>query len=59
MTIAKGIGNRVESSLMEQVNIMASMGLTIFSDGMNYKDFVAEADKNLYRAKLKHKNSKN
>ncbi len=59
MTIAKGIGNRVEASLLEQVNIMASMGLTIFSEGMSYKDFVAEVDKNLYRAKLQRKNSKN
>ena len=59
MTIAKGIGNRVEAYLLEKVNIMASMGLTIFSEGMNYKDFVAEADKNLYRAKLHRKNSKN
>jgi len=59
MTIAKGIGNRVEASLLEKVNIMASTGLTIFSEGMNYKDFVAEADKNLYRAKLQRKNSKN
>jgi len=59
MTIAKGIGNRVEASLLEKVNIMASTGLTIFSEGMNYKDFVAEADKNLYKAKLQRKNSKN
>lgn len=59
MTIAKGIGNRVEASLLETVNIMASMGVTIFSKGMSYRDFVAEADKNLYRAKLNRKNSKN
>jgi diguanylate cyclase (GGDEF)-like protein len=59
MSIARGIGNRVEASLVEQVNIMASTGITIFTAGMNYKDFVAEADKNLYRAKLKRKNSKN
>jgi len=59
MTIAKGIGNRVEVSLLEKINIMASMGLTIFSEGMSYKDFVAETDKNLYRAKLQRKNSKN
>jgi GGDEF domain-containing protein len=38
---------------------MASMGVTIFSEGMSYRDFVAEADKNLYRAKLNRKNSKN
>jgi two-component system cell cycle response regulator len=59
ITIAKGIGNRVEASLLEKINIMASMGLTIFSEGMSYKDFVAEADKNLYKAKLNRKNSKN
>ena len=59
MNIAKGIGNRVEKSLMEEVNIHASMGFTIFSEGMTYKQFVAEADKSLYQAKLKYKNSTN
>lgn len=59
VAIAKVIGNRIEASLMEKVNIRASMGLTIFSKGMTYKDFVLEADKNLYGAKLKRKNHGN
>jgi len=56
MAIAKVIGNRLEASLMKKVNIRASMGFTIFSEGMTYKDFVLKADKNLDTAKLKHKN---
>jgi diguanylate cyclase (GGDEF)-like protein len=59
MTIAKGIGNRVEELLLKKVNIKASMGFTIFSKGMNYKDFVSAADKNLYKVKSHKKNSKN
>ncbi len=59
VAIAKVIGNRIETSLMKKVNIRASMGLTIFSKGMTYKDFVLEADKNLYGAKLKRKNHGN
>lgn len=59
MDIAKGIGNRVEKSFLEQINIRASMGFTIFSEGMTYKDFVAAADKSLYQSKLKRKNSHN
>lgn len=59
VAIAKVIGNRIEASLMKKVNIRASMGLTIFSKGMTYKDFVLEADKNLYGAKLKRKNHGN
>ena len=59
VAIAKVIGNRIETSLMKKVNIRASMGVTISSKGMTYKDFVLEADKNLYGAKLKRKNHGN
>ena len=55
LAIAKVIGNRIEVS-MKQVNIKASMGFTIFSKGMTYKDFVSKADKDLYTAKMKRKN---
>ena len=55
LAIAKVIGNRIEAS-MKQVNIKASMGFTIFSKGMTYKDFVSKADKDLYTAKMKRKN---
>ena len=56
LAIAKVIGNRLEASLMKKVNIKASMGFTIFSEGMTYKDFVLRADKDLYTAKTKRKN---
>jgi diguanylate cyclase (GGDEF)-like protein len=56
LAIAKVIGNRLEASLMKKVNIMASMGFTIFSEGMTYKDFVSKADKDLYTAKMRRKN---
>jgi two-component system cell cycle response regulator len=56
LAIAKVIGNRLEASLMKKVRIKASMGFTIFSEGMTYKDFVLRADKDLYAAKMKRKN---
>ena len=56
LAIAKVIGNRLEASLVKKVNIKASMGFTIFSEGMTYKDFVLRADKDLYTAKTKRKN---
>ena len=55
LAIAKVIGNRLEASLMKQVKIKASMGFTIFSEGMTYKDFVLKADKDLYTAKMRRK----
>lgn len=57
LAIAKVIGNRIEASLVKKVNIKASMGFTIFSEGMSSKDFVMKADKNLYTAKMKRKNA--
>ena len=56
LAVAKVIENRIEASLMKKVNIMASMGFTIFSAGMTYKEFVLKADKDLYAAKMKRKN---
>lgn len=55
--IAKEIGKRVEESLEESLGITASLGYTKFSDDMTPKDFVSEADKNLYIAKPRRKNS--
>lgn len=55
LAIAKGIGNRIETSL-KKINIETSMGFTIFSKGMTDKDFVLKADKDLYTAKMKRKN---
>jgi diguanylate cyclase (GGDEF)-like protein len=55
LQIAREIGNRIQTAL-ENGNITASIGYTKFSDGMSVKDLVLEADKNLYKAKLKIKN---
>ena len=56
LAIARVIGNRLEASLMKKARIKASLGFTIFSEGMTYKDFVSRADKDLYAAKMKRKN---
>ncbi|UCF57344.1 MAG: diguanylate cyclase, partial [Deltaproteobacteria bacterium] len=56
LSIAKDIGKRIQSAL-ERGNFTASMGFTTFSPGMSVKDLVSEADKNLYRAKLKIKSN--
>ena len=55
LAIAKVIGNRLEASLKKNIKIMASMGFTIYSEGMKYKDFVLKADQDLYTAKMKRK----
>ncbi len=49
--VAKGIGARIQQAFAENGDITASLGYTIYSDGMNSKDLVAAADKNLYEAK--------
>lgn len=54
--IAKEIGRRVEESLKENIHITASLGYTKFSGDMSPKDFVSDADKHLYTAKLTRKN---
>jgi two-component system cell cycle response regulator len=49
--VAKGIGERIQQAFSEDGDITASLGYTIYSDGMSFKDLVAAADKNLYKAK--------
>ena len=48
--IAKEIGKRIQKGFME-VNITASMGYTRFIEDMTVDGLVAEADKDLYVAK--------
>jgi diguanylate cyclase (GGDEF)-like protein len=55
LEIATEIGKRIQHTF-ESGNITASIGYTKFSDGMSVKDLISEADKNLYKAKLKIKN---
>ena len=55
LNVAKEIGKRVQISLKEKCNITASIGYKKFSEKMSDKELVAEADKNLYRAKTKIK----
>jgi len=55
LDVAKEIGKRVQISLKEKSNITASIGYKKFSEKMSDRELVAEADKNLYRAKTKTK----
>ena len=56
LSVAREIGKRIQNALL-QGNFTASVGYATFSDGMSEKELVSEADKNLYKAKLKIKNS--
>ena len=56
LSIAMEIGKRIQTALL-QGNFTASVGYATFSDGMSVKELVSEADKNLYKAKLKIKNT--
>ena len=49
--VAQGIGARIQQAFAESGDITASLGYTIYSDGMSSKDLVAAADKDLYEAK--------
>jgi two-component system cell cycle response regulator len=54
LSVAKEIGKRIQNALREG-NFTASVGYATFADGMTEKELVSEADKNLYKAKLKIK----
>jgi diguanylate cyclase (GGDEF)-like protein len=59
LKVATDIGKRIQHAF-QSGNFTASMGYTKFAAGMSIEDFVAAADKNLYKAKLKIKgNSEN
>ena len=55
LSIAEEIVKRIRDSFTANGDITASVGYTQFSSGMSIKDFVAEADKNLYAAKTQRK----
>ncbi len=50
--VAKVIGKRIQQAL-QKGNFTASVGYATFTDGMSETELVSEADKNLYKAKLK------
>lgn len=54
--VARVIGQRIQKAL-EKGNFTASVGYATFTDGMSEKELVSEADKNLYKAKLKIKSN--
>lgn len=56
LNVASEIGKRIQSALL-QGNFTASVGYATYVDGMTEKELVSEADKNLYKAKLKIKSS--
>lgn len=56
LSVAKEIGKRIENALQEG-NFTASVGYATFTDGMTVKELVSEADKNLYKAKLRIRSS--
>ena len=56
LNVAKVIGKRIQNSLKEKSNITASIGYKKFSGNMSDKELVLEADKNLYKAKIRTKN---
>ncbi|MBW1804251.1 MAG: diguanylate cyclase [Deltaproteobacteria bacterium] len=51
LSVARGISERIQSALKENGSITASVGCTIFTQGMTVTDLVAETDKALYRDK--------
>jgi diguanylate cyclase (GGDEF)-like protein len=56
LSVARVIGQRIQKAL-EKGNFTASVGYATFTDGMSEKELVSEADKNLYKAKLKIKSN--
>ncbi len=56
LSVARDIGKRIQDALLKG-NFTASVGYATFSEGMGVKELVSEADKNLYKAKLKIKNT--
>jgi len=57
LTIAQEIGKRIQDSFKNDGTLTASMGFVRYSEDMSIKDFVAQADKELYKAKGGFRNS--
>ncbi|MEJ2725345.1 MAG: diguanylate cyclase [Deltaproteobacteria bacterium] len=55
-SIAREIGKRIDDSFKADGTLAASMGFVKYSESMSIKDFVANADRELYRAKEGGKN---
>jgi diguanylate cyclase (GGDEF)-like protein len=55
ISIAKGIGTRIEGAFEETGTVFVSIGYSFFSENMTVKDLVSEADKDLYREKTERK----
>ncbi|MBN1104584.1 MAG: diguanylate cyclase [Deltaproteobacteria bacterium] len=51
LTVAQEIGRRIQEAMREHSGISASLGYSMFFDGMDAEDLVAQADKELYKAK--------
>jgi diguanylate cyclase (GGDEF)-like protein len=51
LTVARDIGERIQQSFSTDGTLSASMGFVKYSETMTIKDFVANADRELYRAK--------
>jgi len=51
LSIAQGIGRRIQDGLEENAGISASAGYAMFSLGMSVENLVDQADKGLYKAK--------
>ena len=56
LTIARDIGRRIQDSFKADGTVTASMGFVKYSQTMSIKDFVAQADRELYRAKENGRN---
>lgn len=54
LVVAQEIGRRIQETLSDNGGISASLGYSIFSEGMTVEDLVARADKELYKAKPRH-----
>jgi two-component system cell cycle response regulator len=56
LTIARDIGRRIQDSFKTDGTVTASMGFVKYSQTMSIKDFVAQADRELYRVKENGRN---
>jgi two-component system cell cycle response regulator len=57
LEIANDIGMRVQNAFRENGEIEVSLGYAKYSEGMEVKDLVADADKELYKDKMARKNN--
>jgi diguanylate cyclase (GGDEF)-like protein len=53
LSVAQDIGKRIQEALSENGKVRASLGCSMFSEGMSVEDLVAAADRVLYEMKSK------